>query len=81
MEDFQAARVWVLKPTPTVTHLLQQIHSNSATPWAKHIQTMTLGEIVAHAFNPKHSEGRGRRVPGFKAGMVYRASSRTVRTT
>jgi hypothetical protein len=36
------ARIRVLKPTPTVTHLLQQGHmysnralcSNSATPWA-----------------------------------------------
>ena len=32
--DFQAAMVRVLKPTPTVTHLLQQGHtySNRATP-------------------------------------------------
>jgi len=32
----------VLKPTPIVTHLLQQghTHSNSATPWAEHIQTI-----------------------------------------
>jgi hypothetical protein len=44
---FRAARK---KPTPTVTHLFQQGHtysnratpSNSATPWAKHIQTITL---------------------------------------
>ena len=40
---------WFLKATPTVTHLLQQGHTycnkvtppNSATPWAKHIQTTT----------------------------------------
>jgi hypothetical protein len=40
----------VLTPTPTVTHLLQQGHtysnratpSNSAIPWAKHIQTITI---------------------------------------
>ena len=39
----------VLKPTPTVTQLLQQGHtyskratpSNSAPPWAEHIQTIT----------------------------------------
>jgi len=49
MTDFQVARVRVLMPSPTVTHLLQQgpIYSNkaktpnSATPWAKHIQTIT----------------------------------------
>jgi hypothetical protein len=40
----------VLKPTPTVAHLLQQGHtysnmatpSNSATPWAEHIQTIAV---------------------------------------
>jgi hypothetical protein len=43
----QAAGMRVLKPTPTVAYLLQQGHtysnraipSNSATPWAEHIQT------------------------------------------
>jgi hypothetical protein len=46
---FQAARMKVLKPTPTVTHLLQQGHtyhtysnkatpSNSATLWAERIK-------------------------------------------
>jgi hypothetical protein len=42
----------VLKPTPTVTHFLQQGHidsnkatpPNSATPWAKHIQTTTVSK-------------------------------------
>jgi len=46
----QAARMRVLEPMPTVTHFLQQhrTHSNKAlppnsvTPWAKHIQTITL---------------------------------------
>ena len=41
----QAARMRVLKPTPTVTHLLKQGHThsnratppNSATPWAESI--------------------------------------------
>jgi hypothetical protein len=41
----------VLKPIPTMTHLLQQGYtysnratpSNSATPWAEHIQTITSG--------------------------------------
>ena len=45
---FKAARMTFLKPIPTVTHLLQQEHTysnrtvptNSATPWAKHIQTI-----------------------------------------
>jgi hypothetical protein len=48
---FQAARMRVLKPTPTVTHLLQQDHTysnkatppNSATLWAKRIPTITAG--------------------------------------
>ena len=48
--DFQAAEMKVLKPTPTVTHLLQQGHtytnrattSKSATPWAETIQTTTV---------------------------------------
>ena len=37
------ARMRVFKPTPTVTHLLQQGHtySNSAIPWAQHIQIIT----------------------------------------
>ena len=45
----QAARRRASKPTPTVTHFLQQGHtylkkarpSNSATPWAKYIQATT----------------------------------------
>ena len=45
---FKVARTTFLKPIPTVTHLLQQDHTysnrtipmNSATPWAKHIQTI-----------------------------------------
>jgi hypothetical protein len=45
----QAARRKLLKLTPTVTHSFQQGHTysnkavlpNSATPWAKHIQTTT----------------------------------------
>jgi hypothetical protein len=46
---FQEARMRVFFPSPQVTHLLQKGHthsnraipSNSATPWAKHIQTIT----------------------------------------
>jgi hypothetical protein len=46
---FQAVRRRVSLPTPTVTHFLQQSHTysnkatppNSATSWAKHIQTTT----------------------------------------
>jgi hypothetical protein len=46
-----------LKPTPTVTHLLQQGHtysnratpSNSATPWAEHIQTIKVAKIKSMA--------------------------------
>jgi hypothetical protein len=52
--DFQAAMVRVLKPTPTVTHLLQQDHthsnkatpSNSATPWTKHVEATTAPTIT-----------------------------------
>jgi hypothetical protein len=51
--DFQAAKLRVLKPTPTVTNFLQQGHiyfnkatpPNSATPWAKHIQTTTPDDL------------------------------------
>jgi hypothetical protein len=47
---FQAARMKVLKPMPTMRHFIQQGHaySNKATPpnsttyWAKHIQTTTV---------------------------------------
>ena len=39
---FQAARMRVLKPIPTVPRLLQKATpSDSATPWVKHIQTTT----------------------------------------
>jgi hypothetical protein len=49
------APTWLSKPSPTVTHFLQQGHTysnkaiqpNSATPWAKHIQTTTN-------VNPEH---------------------------
>jgi hypothetical protein len=49
----QAARRKVSKPTPTMTHFLQQGHtsSNKATPsngailWTKHIQTTATGYI------------------------------------
>jgi hypothetical protein len=47
---FQAARRYSSKPTLTVTHFIPQGHtysskdttSNSATYWAKHIQTTTV---------------------------------------
>jgi len=56
---FQAARMRVLKPTPTGIHLLQQGHthsnkatpSNSATPWAEHIQTITLRNAWRNQLN------------------------------
>jgi hypothetical protein len=40
----QAARRRISKPTPTVTHFLQQggVGDNNTTPWAKHIQTTTV---------------------------------------
>jgi hypothetical protein len=45
----RSPRIRVLKPTPTMTHFLQQGHThsnkaiptNSAIPWAKYIQTST----------------------------------------
>jgi hypothetical protein len=37
--------------------------------------------VVAHAFNLKHSGGRGRRISEFEASLVYRVSSRTARAT
>jgi hypothetical protein len=50
----QAARMRILKPTPTMTHLLQQGHtypnrasaSNSAIPWAEPIQTIIVLILV-----------------------------------
>ena len=51
-------RMWVSLPTPTVPHFLQQGHTysitatppNSATPWAKHIQTTTLFQVLGFCF-------------------------------
>jgi hypothetical protein len=37
--------------------------------------------VVAHAFNPKHSGGRGKWISEFEASLVYRVSSRTARAT
>jgi hypothetical protein len=37
--------------------------------------------VVAQAFNPQHSGGRGRRTSEFEASLVYRVSSRTARAT
>jgi hypothetical protein len=50
----------VLKPMPTVTHLFQHGHTysneatppNSATPWAKHIQTI-IGTVCHLVTLPK----------------------------
>ena len=36
--------------------------------------------MVAHTFNPS-TGGRGRQISEFKASLVYRVSSRTVRDT
>jgi hypothetical protein len=51
-----------LKPTPTVSHLLQQGHtySNEATPnsgtsWAEYIQTITIPSLTSF-FPNKHTE-------------------------
>ena len=35
--------------------------------------------VVAHAFNPEHSGGRGRGISEFEASLVYKVSSRTAR--
>jgi hypothetical protein len=35
--------------------------------------------VVAHAFNPQHSGGRGRWISEFQASLVYKVSSRTAR--
>jgi hypothetical protein len=53
LASFQAARMRILKPIPTMTCLLQQGHTyssratpcNSVTPWAKHIQIITTSKI------------------------------------
>jgi hypothetical protein len=37
--------------------------------------------VVAHAFNPPHLGGRGRRITEFEASLDYRVSSRTARAT
>jgi hypothetical protein len=50
--NFQTAKMSVLKPTPTVPCLFQKGHtylnraipSNSVTPWAEHIQTITVSK-------------------------------------
>jgi hypothetical protein len=39
------------------------------------------GVVVAHAFNPSNSGGRGRLISEFEASLVYRESSRTARAT
>jgi hypothetical protein len=69
---FQEARRRVSKPTPTVTHFLQQGHthsikatpSSSAIPWAMHIQiTPYLGSFYIHnpiakeIFKPRKNPG------------------------
>jgi hypothetical protein len=42
-----ASRMRVLKPMPTVTHLLNKATPlNSATPWVKHIQTSTPSYVL-----------------------------------
>ena len=64
LNDFQAARMRVLKPTPRMPPLFQQAHNysnkaippNSATAWAKHIQTITAH---THPTTPLHTKGGG----------------------
>jgi hypothetical protein len=37
--------------------------------------------VVAYAFNPSNSGGRGRQISEFEASLVYKVSSRTARAT
>ena len=53
---------WMRKPTPTMTHLLQQGHThsnrvtpNSATSWAKHVQTITVC-LAYWSYDPRGCE-------------------------
>ena len=34
--------------------------------------------MVAHAFNPQHSGGKGRWISEFEASLVYKVSSRAI---
>ena len=43
----------VLKPTPRVTYLLHRdTPSNTATPWAEHIQTITMSKCITLKGSP-----------------------------
>jgi hypothetical protein len=47
----------------------------------EYIEIADSQAVVAHAFNPQHSGGRGRQISEFEASLVYRVSSRTARAT
>ena len=49
-------------------------------PFPINNKDLKLG-VVAHAFSPSHSGGRGRQISEFEASLVYRVSSRTARAT
>ena len=57
---FQAARIWVLKPTCTVTHSNKTTPSNSAAPWAKNIQSTKI-TVLKHFKVPSSPLTKGRR--------------------
>jgi hypothetical protein len=68
----------VLKPMPTVTHLLQA-HTysnkattfNSSTPWAKNIHTTTTSSLQGEKGKGYEGELLGK-ISGFsRAGMLY----------
>ena len=44
-------------------------------------KTVKLGTVVVHAFNPSTQETEAVNLCEFETSLVYRASSRTARTT
>lgn len=53
------------------------IHTNILHIYV-HTHTKSIKTIIPYP-KPQHSRGRGRQIPEFKASLVYKASSRTVR--
>jgi hypothetical protein len=47
-------------------------------PFPINNKDLKLG-VVAHAFSPSHSGGRGRQISEFEASLIYKVSSRTAR--
>ena len=80
----------VLKPMHTETLLLQQGHTysnratylNSATPWAKQIQTITQMDqaVLSHFFCPSIQE-RQADTCKLKFSLVYKVTSRAFMDT